>query len=64
MKAKAFLNNDKFLEEMSDMGIEVTEVFINKDNVEIQYKDHRKCGKRRLVMRNYPSAFDRLAERR
>jgi len=56
------LFDDKFLEDMADMGIEVTDVFYHLGTAVIAYKDHRKCGKRRMVMRNYPSAFDKLAD--
>jgi len=44
------------------MGIEVTDIFDHLGNALLEYKDHRKRGKRRMVMRNYSSAFDKLAD--
>lgn len=60
MEAKV-LFADEFLEEMADMGIEVTDLFEIMHNSFVRRRNHRKL---RAVMRNYPSAFDRLAARR
>lgn len=58
----ANLFGDEFLEDMADQGIEVIDLFDILGDTMIAYDDYRRRVKLRVVMSNYPSAFDRHGE--
>ncbi len=51
--------DDKFLEEMSERGYEVHDLFDMMADFFTLYGNHKKRIKRGQIMRLYPSAFDR-----